>query len=33
MANKRNLFHELMGGVAAMNAHRTGKITLRTYKV
>ena len=33
MANKRNLFDELMGGVAAMKAHRAGKITLRTYKV
>ena len=32
-ANKRNLFDELMDGVAAMKAHRTGKITLRTYKV
>jgi hypothetical protein len=33
MAKKRNLFHELMDGMAAMKAHRTGKITLRSYKV
>jgi putative transcriptional regulator len=33
MPNKRNLFDELMHGVAAMKAHRAGKITLRTYKV
>ncbi|HSZ02272.1 MAG TPA: hypothetical protein VK788_22430 [Terriglobales bacterium] len=33
MANKRNLFDELMDGVTAMKAHRTGKITLRSYKV
>lgn len=29
---KRNVFHELMEGVAAMKSHREGKITLRTYK-
>jgi hypothetical protein len=32
MANKRNLFDELTDGVAAMKAHRTRKITLRSYK-
>ncbi|MGA7383117.1 MAG: hypothetical protein WBX03_19860 [Terriglobales bacterium] len=31
MRSKRNLFEELMEGVAAMNAHRDGKITLRSY--
>ncbi len=30
---KRNLFDELMEGVAAMKGHRAGKITLRSYKV
>lgn len=30
---KRKIFDELMEGVAAMKAHREGKITLRTYKV
>lgn len=30
---KRNIFHELMEGVAAMKSHREGKITLRSYKV
>jgi len=30
---KRNIFSELMEGVAAMKAHREGKITLRSYKV
>jgi hypothetical protein len=30
---KRNIFDELMEGVAAMKAHRQGKITLRTFKV
>ena|SRR5215467_11990843 len=30
---KRNIFNELMTGVAAMKSHREGKITLRTYKV
>jgi putative transcriptional regulator len=33
MASKRNLFDELMNGVAAIKAHRTGKITLRSYKL
>jgi putative transcriptional regulator len=33
MAKKQGLFDEIMDGVAAMRAHRTGKITLRTYKV
>jgi|SRR5579863_8039720 len=33
MANKRNLFEELIEGVSAMRAHRAGKITLRSYKV
>jgi putative transcriptional regulator len=30
---KRDIFGELMEGVAAMKAHREGKITLRTHKV
>lgn len=30
---KRNIFGELIEGVAAMKAHREGKITLRSYKV
>ena len=30
---KRDLFSELMEGVAAMRAHRVGKVTLRSYKV
>lgn len=30
---KRKLFAELLEGVAAMGAHRAGKITLRSYKV
>jgi len=30
---KRDIFRELMEGVAAMKAHREKKITLRTYKV
>src|SRR5437867_12068137 len=30
---KRNVFGELMEGVAAMKSHREGKITLRTYKI
>jgi putative transcriptional regulator len=33
MANTRDLFHELIEGVAAMKAQRGGKITLRSYKV
>ncbi len=31
--SKRDIFGELMEGVAAIKAHREGKITLRTYKV
>ena len=30
---KRNIFGELMEGVAAMTDHRKGKLTLRSYKV
>lgn len=30
---KRKVFSELMEGVAAMKAHREGKITLRTHRV
>lgn len=30
---KRNIFDELMEGVAAMKGHREGKITLRSYRV
>jgi putative transcriptional regulator len=30
---KRDIFGELMEGVATMKAHREGKITLRTHKV
>lgn len=30
---KRNIFHELIEGVAAMKRSREGKITLRTHKV
>src|ERR1035441_10698739 len=30
---KRDIFDELMAGVAAMKGHREGKITLRSYKV
>jgi len=30
---KRDIFGELMEGVAAMKGHREGKITLRTHKV
>lgn len=30
---KRDIFGELMEGVAAMKANREGKITLRSYKV
>lgn len=30
---KRDIFGELMEGVAAMKSHREGKLTLRTYKV
>jgi putative transcriptional regulator len=31
--SKRRIFEELMEGVAAMKAHREGKVTLRNYKV
>jgi putative transcriptional regulator len=30
---KRDIFSELMDGVAAMRNHREGKVTLRSYKV
>ena len=30
---KRDVFGELMEGVAAMKNHREGKLTLRSYKV
>ncbi len=30
---KRNIFDELMEGVATMKSHREGKITLRSHKV
>jgi hypothetical protein len=30
---KRNIFGELIEGVAAMKGRRQGKITLRSYKV
>jgi putative transcriptional regulator len=30
---KRDVFSELMEGVAAMKTHRHGKITLRSYKI
>ena len=30
---KRDIFSELIEGVAAMKAHREGKITLRSYKI
>jgi putative transcriptional regulator len=30
---KRDIFSELVDGVAAMRTHREGKITLRSYKV
>jgi putative transcriptional regulator len=33
MTKKRNLFDELMNGIAAMHSARNGKITLRSYKV
>lgn len=29
---KRDIFRELMGGVAAMKSYRQGKLTLRNYK-
>ena len=31
--SKRKIFDEMMEGIAAMDSHREGKITLRTYKV
>ena len=33
MIPKRDIFGELMEGVAAMKNHREGKLTLRSYKV
>src|SRR5207244_13235326 len=30
---KRNVFGELMEGLAAMKVHREGKLTLRNYKI
>jgi putative transcriptional regulator len=30
---KRDIFGELMEGVAAMKSHREGKLTLRSFKV
>jgi putative transcriptional regulator len=30
---KRDIFSELVEGVAAMKAHREGKLTLRSYKI
>ena len=30
---KRDIFGELMEGVAAMKGHRAGKVTLRTHRV
>ena len=30
---KRDIFGELMEGMAAMKSHREGKLTLRSYKV
>jgi putative transcriptional regulator len=30
---RRKLFVEMMEGVAAMGAHREGKVTLRSYKI
>jgi len=31
--SKRNIFREMMEGVAAMKGQRKGKLTLRSYKV
>jgi putative transcriptional regulator len=31
--SKRQIFDEMIEGVAAMKSHREGKITLRTYKI
>ena len=33
MTAKRDIFREMMDGVAEMKSHREGKITLRSYKV
>jgi len=33
MMAKRDIFGQLMEGVAAMKSHREGKLTLRSYKV
>ena len=33
MMAKRDIFREMMDGVAEMKSHREGKITLRSYKV
>ena len=33
MSSKRKLLDELLQGVDAMHAHRTGKITLRTHTI
>jgi putative transcriptional regulator len=33
MTAKRDIFREMMDGVAEMKGHREGKITLRSYKV
>jgi putative transcriptional regulator len=30
---KRDMFGEMVGGIAAMKGHREGKLTLRSYKV
>jgi hypothetical protein len=30
---KRSLFNEIMSGVEAIGEHRTGRLSLRTYKV
>jgi putative transcriptional regulator len=32
-ASKRNIFAEVMDGVAVMRAHRNGRLTLRTHRV
>jgi putative transcriptional regulator len=33
MSDERKIFDEMIEGIAAMESHRKGKITLRTYKV
>jgi hypothetical protein len=33
MAAKRDIFSEIMSGIAEMKAHREGKITLRSYNI